>query len=169
MKSFKGQTMAEAEKSLAKLSNETNHLKNNENTLPTENDVSGPQSKEAIPNRRFSNLLNIKAKLAKRISRLGSLEDTYHRIEQQNKDAEQSLLIAVVKALKITIGGKKTSISDSELLQMLDTINMKSVDIERFVSFFEQSDRVITNSNTNKTDYTIITESNQTMRSMDNR
>ena len=167
LKNFKGQTMVEAEKSLAKLTNETNRLRNNENALPVENSNVELSTLETGPNRRFSNLLNIKTRLAKRISKLGSLENTFHRIEQQNKESEQTLLVSVIKALKTIILNKKPPLSDSEFLQMLETLDMKTIDIERFVILLDRRSQIT--ATTNKTDFTVITKSNHTDMSMDNR
>jgi len=159
--------MVEAEKSLAKLTNETNRLRNNENALPVENSNVELSTLETGPNRRFSNLLNIKTRLAKRISKLGSLENTFHRIEQQNKESEQTLLVSVIKALKTIILNKKPPLSDSEFLQMLETLDMKTIDIERFVILLDRRSQIT--ATTNKTDFTVITKSNHTDMSMDNR
>ena len=153
MKSLKISKMPETGLEPSKLSLNSNRRTCNENALMESELIFVEKiENQPIQHKRFANLLSMKVKLAKRISKLKNLEEIYHKIEKQNKESDQGVILSILHTLRTNVLTNKPLISDTEIYSYLDFIDVRTIDIERFVDALFKKEKNFMKTNTTRTD-----------------
>ena len=74
----------------------------------------------------------MKVKLAKRLAKMDSLESTYNKIERQNSEITHSIVPSILARIKSSLFPGRVFSSDENLLAALDTLDLKSCDLDSF-------------------------------------